>query len=135
MRDNESKEKINEIRMGKRYGWPFVYETGKQVNHPLPPPAYTREDWAKMSQNPALLHTAHSAGIQMEFYRGRQFPAEYRNDSFIALRGSWNRNPPSGYQLARIRFDQAGKPVSVTPFVSRFLLQNPAPKVPNLWCS
>lgn len=128
--DDESKEEINELKPGKRYGWPFIYENGKMISHPLPPPAYTREDWRDMSQNPLLLHTAHSAGIQMVFYTGTQFPAEYRNDAFIALRGSWNRNPPSGYQLARIHFDKAGKPVSVTPFVSGFLLENPTPKVP-----
>jgi hypothetical protein len=50
--------------MGKRYGWPFIYENGKMISHPLPPPAYTREDWRKMSQNPLLMHTAHSAGIR-----------------------------------------------------------------------
>jgi Raf kinase inhibitor-like YbhB/YbcL family protein len=66
----------------------------------------------------------------MAFYTGKQFPAEYRNDAFIALRGSWNRNPPSGYQLARIRFNQAGTPVAVVPFVSGFLLQDVAPNVP-----
>jgi Raf kinase inhibitor-like YbhB/YbcL family protein len=127
--DDESKEEINEILGGKRYGWPFVYENGKIIDHPLPPPAYTREDWRRMSQNPRLLHTAHSAGIQMRFYTGKQFPAQYRNDAFITLRGSWNRNPPSGYQLARIRFDQAGKPVRVEPFITGFLLKNPAPNV------
>jgi Raf kinase inhibitor-like YbhB/YbcL family protein len=128
--DDESKEEINELKMGKRYGWPFIYENGKMISHPLPPPAYTREDWRDMSQNPLLLHTAHSAGIQMAFYTGNQFPAQYRNDAFIALRGSWNRNPPSGYQIARIRFDRAGRPVQVLPFVSGFLLKDPAPKVP-----
>jgi Raf kinase inhibitor-like YbhB/YbcL family protein len=112
------------------FGWPFIYENGQMISHPLPPPAYTREDWRKMSQNPLLMHTAHSAGIQMTFYTGNQFPAEYRNDAFIALRGSWNRNPPSGYQLARIRFNQAGTPVAVVPFVSGFLLQDVAPNVP-----
>ncbi|RYX86751.1 YbhB/YbcL family Raf kinase inhibitor-like protein [bacterium] len=127
--DNESKEEINELKYGKRYGWPFVYEDGKLISHPAPPPAFTREDWRKMTTNPTLMHTAHSAGLQMTFYTGNQFPAEYRNDAFIALRGSWNRNPPSGYQLARIHFDKAGKPVSVTPFVSGFLLDQPSPKV------
>jgi Raf kinase inhibitor-like YbhB/YbcL family protein len=127
--DNESKEEINEIKMGKRYGWPFIYEKGKMIDHPLPPAGYTREDWRKMSTDPVLLHTAHSAGLQFKFYTGKQFPAEYRNDAFVTLRGSWNRNPPSGYQLARVHFDKAGKPVSVTPFITGFLLENPAPKV------
>ncbi len=125
--DNASKEEVNEIKYGKRYGWPFVYEDGKLNSHPLPPPAFTRSDWRKMTTSPTLMYTAHSAGMEMTFYTGKQFPSQYRNDAFIALRGSWNRNPPSGYELARIHFDQAGKPVSVTPFVSGFLLKNPAP--------
>lgn len=127
--DDESKEEINEILPNKRYGWPFVYENDKFIDHPLPPAGYTREDWAKMSQRPLLLHTAHSAGIEMQFYTGNQFPAEYKNDAFIPLRGSWNRNPPSGYYLARIRFNEAGRPISVTPFVEGFLLKDPAPNV------
>ncbi|HEX9997386.1 MAG TPA: YbhB/YbcL family Raf kinase inhibitor-like protein [Abditibacterium sp.] len=127
--DDESKEEINEILPNKRYGWPFIYEKGKMIEYPLPPAPYTREDWRKMSQNPRLLHTAHSAGMEMEFYTGNQFPAEYKNDAFVALRGSWNRNPPSGYQIARIRFDKAGNPLEVVPFVTGFLLENPTPKV------
>ena len=127
--DNESKEEINEIKFGKRYGWPFVYEDGKFISHPLPPAGYTREDWAKMTTFPTLMHTAHSAGIQMAFYTGNQFPAQYKNDAFIALRGSWNRNPPSGYQIARIRFDKAGKPTKVEPFISGFLVEDASPKI------
>jgi Raf kinase inhibitor-like YbhB/YbcL family protein len=128
--DNESKEEINELKMGKRYGWPFIYEKGKAVSHPIPPAGYTFEDWRKMSQEPALLHTAHSAGLQFKFYTGNQFPAQYKNDAFVTLRGSWNRNPPSGYELVRVHFDKAGKPVSVLPFISGFLLKDPAPNVP-----
>lgn len=127
--NNESKEEFNEIKYRKRYGWPFVYENGKLISHPLPPPQYTREDWRKMTTFPTLMYTAHSAGMQMQFYTGNQFPSEYRNDAFIALRGSWNRNPPSGYELARVHFDKSGKPVSITPFVSGFLLDSPAPNV------
>ena len=127
--DNEAREEINELQYGKRYGWPFVYEDGKLIDHPLPPPAFTREDWVKMTTFPKLMHTAHSAGLQWQFYTGSQFPAQYRNDAFVTLRGSWNRNPPSGYQLARVRFDKAGNPTKVEPFVSGFLVENPSPKV------
>ena len=127
--DDESKEEINELKLAKRYGWPFVYEKGKLISHPLPPAAYTREDWRDMSTDPTLLHTAHSAGLQWQFYTGKQFPAQYRNDAFVTLRGSWNRNPPSGYYLARVRYDQAGKPIRVEPFITGFLLENPAPNV------
>ena len=127
--DDEAKEEINEIGYGKRYGWPFVYEDGKLISHPLPPAAFTREDWRAMTTFPRLMHTAHSAGLQWQFYTGSQFPAQYRGDAFVTLRGSWNRNPPSGYQLARIRFDEAGNPTEVQPFISGFLLEDPTPSV------
>ena len=127
--DDEAKEEINEIQYGKRYGWPFVYEDGKLISHPLPPAAFTREDWRDMTTFPRLMHTAHSAGLQWQFYDGSQFPAEYKGDAFVTLRGSWNRNPPSGYQLARIKFDEAGNPTAVEPFISGFLLEDPAPDV------
>jgi len=35
------------------------------------------------------------------------------------MRGSWNRQPPSGYELVRTRFGK-GKPVSVEPFLTGF---------------
>ena len=32
------------------------------------------------------------------------FPAEYDGDAFVTMRGSWNRNPASGYEIVRVRF-------------------------------
>ncbi|MFQ4142129.1 hypothetical protein [Chlorogloeopsis sp. ULAP02] len=48
------------------------------------------------------------------------FPAEYRNDVFVTMRGSWNRNPPVGYKVVRLRF-QNGKPTQFEDFVTDFL--------------
>ena len=76
-----------------------------------------------MSQEPVLMYTAHSAPMQMVFYAGGQFPAEYRGDAFVALHGSWNRRPPSGYEVVRIRF-QNGTPVKIEPFLTGFLTSN-----------
>jgi Raf kinase inhibitor-like YbhB/YbcL family protein len=36
------------------------------------------------------------------------------------MRGSWNRKPPSGYEVVRIHF-RDGQPVSIEPFVTGFL--------------
>jgi len=87
----------------------------------------TNEDWARISRNPVLTYTGHSAPMQMAFYTGDMFPAEYRNDAFIAMRGSWNRKPPSGYEVVRIRFDRAGRATSIEPFLSGFLVKGGAP--------
>jgi glucose/arabinose dehydrogenase len=36
----------------------------------------------------------------MRFYTGTMFPAEYRNQIFIAEHGSWNRSKKIGYRIA-----------------------------------
>lgn len=87
----------------------------------------TNQDWANQSKNPVLLYTPHAAPMQMAFYTGSMFPAEYKNDAFVAMRGSWNRVPPSGYEVVRIRFDKAGNPVKFEPFLNGFLVKGGAP--------
>ena len=38
------------------------------------------------------------------------------------MRGSWNRKPPSGYEIVRIRF-RNGQPTAIEPFLTGFLVQ------------
>ena len=52
----------------------------------------------------------HVASLGMTFYRGDQFPADYRGDVFIAEHGSWNRSTPIGYRVTRVSLDGAGAP-------------------------
>ena len=59
----------------------------------------------------------------MVFYTGDQFPAEYRNDAFVAMRGSWNRQEPVGYKVVHVDFDAEGQPVSINDFVTGWLLE------------
>jgi Raf kinase inhibitor-like YbhB/YbcL family protein len=68
----------------------------------------------------ALGYTAHAAPMQMSFYNASQFPAEYQGDAFVSMRGSWNRKPPSGYEVVRIHF-RNGQAVSIEPFVTGFV--------------
>ena len=127
--DNEQKEELNELVEGAKYGWAYIYADGK-INPQDEPPAelgLTNEDWARQSVNPVLMYTAHAAPMQMLFYTGAQFPAEYRNDAFVAFRGSWNRLPPSGYEVVRVRFDNAGNPTRFEPFLTGFLVEGGSP--------
>lgn len=127
--DNDQEEELNELIDGKKYGWAYAYGMGKTHPHvQVPPPlGLTNEDWAKQSVNPLLGYTPHAAPMQMAFYTGAMFPAEYKNDAFVAMRGSWNRNPPSGYEVVRVRFDQSGNPKSIEPFITGFLVKGGAP--------
>lgn len=126
--DEIQHEELNEIVADARYGWPFIYDDGKPVAHPQPPKDFTKEMWAQMSKNPALLYTPHSAPMQMVFYMGGQFPDQYKNDAFVAMRGSWNRNPPSGYEVVRVRFNKTGSPMAIEPFITGFLIKGEAPE-------
>ena len=56
-----------------------------------------------------LLAPSHVAAMDARFYRGRQFPARFRNGAFIALRGSSNRAKRTGYSIMFIPF-KGGKP-------------------------
>jgi glucose/arabinose dehydrogenase len=119
--DNKPGEELNHLVKGAMYGWPYAYGN-RQPNTEIK--ASSGESIAKMvkqSKPAALLYTAHAAPMQMAFYTGSQFPAAYRDDAFVAMHGSWNRRPPSGYEIIRIKFNDAGQPQAFAPFVTGFL--------------
>ena len=41
----------------------------------------------------------------MKFYTGNIFPAQYKNQVFIAEHGSWNRSEPIGYRVMMAKLD------------------------------
>jgi glucose/arabinose dehydrogenase len=93
------------VQQGAFYGWPYSY-IGQ---HPQPGFAQLRPDKVKAAVEPDLLFEAHSSTMDLVFYEGQQFPAEYRGDAFVALKGSWNRSEPTGYKVVRVPFKD-GKP-------------------------
>ena len=120
--DEEQVEELNRLEKGKQYGWPYVYGMGEFNPQDHPPEGITLEQWAELSTEPVLGYTAHSAPMQMVFYDAGGFPEEYRGDAFIAMRGSWNRRPPSGYEVIRVNFEK-GEPVGFEPFLEGFLIE------------
>lgn len=120
--DRAQEEELNLIEQGKQYGWPYVYDFDNFNPQDNPPEGISLEEWAAMSEAPALGYAAHSAPMQMAFYDGTAFPEAYRGDAFVAMRGSWNRRPPSGYEVARVDFED-GKPVAFERFLEGFLIE------------
>jgi glucose/arabinose dehydrogenase len=119
--DDEQAEELNQIVEGHQYGWPHIYAKNQRNPQGEPPGGLTMDQWAKMSDVPLLLHTAHAAPMQFAFITSPRFPAEYRGSALVAMHGSWNRLPPSGYEVVRVKFD-GGKPTSIEPFLSGFLI-------------
>jgi glucose/arabinose dehydrogenase len=91
------------VRHGEFFGWPYAYIG----DHPDPKFGAKRPDLVKKTVTPDVLLQSHSAPLGFVFYTGKQFPAEYRGDAFVALHGSWNAKTPTGYKIVRIKF--AGK--------------------------
>ena len=59
---------------------------------------------------PDVLLQPHNASLQLTFYEGKQFPAEYRGDIFAAQHGSWNRAVRTGYNVIRVPLQGKDRP-------------------------
>ena len=120
--DDLPPEEVNRIVDGGQYGWPFVY--GRRVPDrltPFEPAGTTKEAFAATTEPSVLELPAHASPIQLRFYNGTALPEDYRGDAFVTLHGSWNRNPPNGYSVARLRFSDAGEPEGFGDFMTGFL--------------
>jgi len=63
--------------------------------------------------------------LQLTFYEGKQFPAEYQGDIFAAQHGSWNRDPRTGHEVIRVPLHQTGKASGeYEDFLTGFVLPN-----------
>ena len=96
---------LTHVEKGAFYGWPYSY-IGQ---NPMPGFAQMRPDKVQAAVKPDFLFEAHSSLLDIVFYTGDQFPAEYRGDAFVALKGSWNRSEPTGYKVVRVPFKD-GRP-------------------------
>lgn len=115
------REEVNRIERGARYGWPYVFEDGKRNPQDEPPGGLSAAQWAAASRNPALMYTAHAAGMQWAFHPGGGFGPDVGGDAFVAMRGSWNRKPASGYEIVRVRFGGDGQATRIEPFLTGFM--------------
>ncbi|WP_437332318.1 PQQ-dependent sugar dehydrogenase [Sorangium sp. So ce394] len=122
-------EELNRLVEGNNYGWPYVYSSGPGERGLDPimddPPDTTKQEYAAATEPAVLIYDAHSAPIDFRFYTGDQFPAEYKNDAFVAMRGSWNRYPPVGYKVVRVLFDDATHtPTGFEDFITGWLIED-----------
>jgi len=97
---------LAQASQGDFFGWPYAY------NGANPDPVFgaKRPDLVAKSKTPEVLLGAHTAPLGLAFYTGTQFPADFRNDAFVAIHGSGPYDTLDGYKVVRVRFKD-GKPV------------------------
>lgn len=96
---------LTAVREGAFYGWPYAYIG------PNPQPGYgeNRPDMVKKTVVPDLLFRSHSAPLGLVFAKDMDVPADWKDDAFVALHGSWNAAEPRGYMVVRVPFED-GRP-------------------------
>jgi glucose/arabinose dehydrogenase len=123
--DDSPNDTLNVVtRKGQHFGYPYCHQ-GDTLD-----PDYGKNRSCSEFSQPTLKLGPHIAPIGMRFYTGKMFPAEYQNNIFIAMRGSWNRTIKQGYNVTRVSFDADGKP-KMEPFLTGFLLDEKAD--PPMW--
>jgi glucose/arabinose dehydrogenase len=91
---------LTSVKDGGFYGWPYSY-FGQHVDERVEPP---RPDLVASAIVPDYALGAHTASLGLTFSGGTLLPERLRNGVFVGQHGSWNRDPPSGYQVIFIPF-------------------------------
>ena len=89
---------VTHVQEGGFYGWPWYYMGG----HQDPRHMGKHPELQSKVITPDILVNPHFASLEMMFYEGSQFPAEYKGDGFACEHGSWNRAQRSGYECIRL---------------------------------
>ncbi len=96
--DNLVPDYITHVQEGGFYGWPWYYMGSNQD----PRHAGKHPELKGKVVVPDVLLQPHSASLEMTFYEGSEFPADYKGDIFAAEHGSWNKAVRAGYELIRV---------------------------------
>jgi glucose/arabinose dehydrogenase len=115
--DNLPPDYLTRVRDGAFYGWPWYYIG----DHQDPRHKDERPGLAGKITVPDVLLQPHSAPLEMAFYDGTMFPADYRGSAFAALHGSWNRHLRTGYKIVRAILDNGVPTGAYEDFVTGFV--------------
>jgi glucose/arabinose dehydrogenase len=111
---------LTNVPIGAQYGWPWVYwgdKRDERVEEPMP------QFFTEYTRRPEFALGPHVAALGLAFTReGSRMGEAFGQGAFIARHGSWNRKPPSGYDVVFVRFDARGNPVGKpVPVLKSFL--------------
>ena len=110
---------LTNVPVGAQYGWPWVYwgqNYDRRVTYPIP-------QHINYVRTPEYALGPHVAALGLVFSReGAKLGEKFSSGAFIARHGSWNRKPPSGYDVVYVAFDDRGNPTGKPiPILDGFL--------------
>jgi glucose/arabinose dehydrogenase len=93
------------VKDGAFYGWPWSWYGGHVDTRVMP----IQADKVASAIVPDYALGAHTASLGLSNATGNRLPARFAQGMFVGQHGSWNRDPPSGYKVIFVPFEQ-GKP-------------------------
>ncbi|MGH9539656.1 MAG: PQQ-dependent sugar dehydrogenase [Terriglobales bacterium] len=119
--DNLVPDYITHVQEGGFYGWPWWYMGG----HQDPRHAGKHPELKDKVITPDVVLQPHNASLEITFYDGKQFPAEYQGDIFASEHGSWNKSVRVGYEVIRVPLHQTGHATGeYEDFMTGFVVDN-----------
>jgi glucose/arabinose dehydrogenase len=111
---------VTHVQEGGFYGWPWYYMGG----HQDPRHMGKHPELQSKVITPDILVNPHFASLEMTFYEGSQFPAEFKGDGFACEHGSWNRAQRSGYEVIRLPMKNGHATGEYEDFLTGFTVNN-----------
>ncbi len=115
---------ITHVQENGFYGWPWFYYNGPSGGLQDPRHPGKHPELRSKVITPDILMNPHFASLEMLFYEGRQFPAEFKGEGFAAEHGSWNRALRSGYEVVRLPMVNGHATGEYEDFLTGFVLPN-----------
>jgi glucose/arabinose dehydrogenase len=113
--DDAPPDELNHApRAGMNFGYPYCH------GGDIADPEFGAKRRCAEFTPPAQKLGPHVASLGMRFYTGKLFPAQYREQIFIAEHGSWNRSKKIGYRVSLVRLKD-GRAVAYETFASGWL--------------
>ncbi len=101
-------------KAGMHFGFPYCHEGS------VKDPEFGGKRACSEFVAPIHKMGTHVAPLGLKFYTGNMFPAEYKNQLFIARHGSWNRSKKNGYDVTLVKLEN-DKSLGQEPFASGWL--------------
>lgn len=108
---------LTSVKEGGFYGWPYSY-FGQHVDVRVSP---QKPDLVAKAIVPDYALGAHTASLGLTFSGGALLPERLRQGAFVGQHGSWNRKPPSGYQVIFVPFGDGRPDGQPEPVLTGFL--------------
>jgi glucose/arabinose dehydrogenase len=113
---------VTHVQEGGFYGWPWFYMGGPSGGKQDPRHPGKHPELQSKVITPDVLVNPHFASLEMLFYSGSEFPAEFKGDGFAAEHGSWNRAHRSGYEVIRLPMRNGHSTGEYEDFLTGFVL-------------